>query len=119
MKKLFRVCKRVLGLPFYTGLLLIATTIQVIHQLFNWVVYGGEAVAYNQTMKRDSLAELYLRLDEKLTVDGLDFMNWASNNWYQPYGRDGEWRKRIPNEKNSNRLLTTEELYVIFKKETK
>jgi hypothetical protein len=59
--------KRLLGLPFFAGLLAIATIWNFIVKLYLWVRYGGEAINYNDKMNRKTITDVFLKLEERNT----------------------------------------------------
>jgi hypothetical protein len=57
--------KRLLGLPFYMGLLAIGMIWQFILKSFLWMKYGGEAVNYNDKMNRKTISDVFYKLQDK------------------------------------------------------
>jgi hypothetical protein len=57
--------KRLLGLPFFMGLLAISVTWQFILKSFLWMKYGGEAVNYNDKMNRKTISDVFYKLQDK------------------------------------------------------
>jgi len=53
--------KRILGLPFYLALLLISQIFLVALHTKNWIIYGGEAVAY-QKGDRETIYDIFQEL---------------------------------------------------------
>ena len=56
--------KRLLGLPFFICLLVIACLWQVVVKSYLWVRHGGEAVNYNDRMNRKTVADLFYKLQQ-------------------------------------------------------
>lgn len=56
--------KRVLGLPFFVGLVAISAAWQIILKSYLWVKYGGEAVNYNDKMNRKTISDVFYKLAE-------------------------------------------------------
>jgi hypothetical protein len=57
--------KRLLGLPFYMGLLAIGMIWQFVLKSFLWMKYGGEAVNYNDKMNRKTISDVFYKLQDK------------------------------------------------------
>jgi hypothetical protein len=57
---------RLLSLPFFTGLLVIAFTWQVVLKSYLWLRYGGEAVNYNDKMNGKSITQVFYEVQKRL-----------------------------------------------------
>jgi hypothetical protein len=55
---------RLLGLPFFAGLLAIGFIFQFFLKLYLWIRYGGEAINYNDKMNRKTISDVFYRVQE-------------------------------------------------------
>lgn len=60
-----RYFKRILGLPFFMALLIIAYTWSIVYKSYLWIKYGGEAVNYSDKMNRKTITDCFLAIQEK------------------------------------------------------
>ncbi len=58
------IIKRVAGLPFFAGLLLVALFALWLKACLNFLRFGGEAIAYTQKNERKAIADIYDKLVE-------------------------------------------------------
>lgn len=56
--------KRILGLPFFVGLMVIGAVWGIILKSYLWVKWGGEAVNYNNKMNRKTITDVFHILTE-------------------------------------------------------
>ena len=56
--------KRLLGLPFFMALMIIAFLFNFFTKSFLWLKWGGEAVNYNDKMNRKTITDIFLKLNE-------------------------------------------------------
>lgn len=54
--------KRLLGLPFFMGLLAIGMVWHFVLKTFWWVKYGGEVINYNDKINRTTVNDVFLAL---------------------------------------------------------
>jgi hypothetical protein len=59
-----RYILRLLGLPFFMGLLIIPYTYLIILKSYLWIRYGGEATNYSDKLNRKSITETFYKLQE-------------------------------------------------------
>ena len=50
---------RVLGLPFFLGLMIIWLIRIIVVRSYDWVVYGGEATAYNKLVNNKTILDVF------------------------------------------------------------
>lgn len=63
------IIPRLLALPFFAILALIALFIMWLRYCRNYILYGGEAIAYTKKMQRKAIADVFEKLQEKLQKD--------------------------------------------------
>lgn len=51
--------KRILGLPFFIALMVIASVWSIFLKSYLWVRWGGEAVNYNDRMNRKTISDIF------------------------------------------------------------
>lgn len=59
-----RYVLRILGLPFFMGLMLITMIYSFFLKSYLWVHYGGEAVNYNDRMNRKTVSDIFYAIQE-------------------------------------------------------
>jgi len=60
------IIPRLLALPFFAMLALIAMFILWLKYCRNYILYGGEAIAYTKKTQRKSIADVFEKLQEQL-----------------------------------------------------
>ena len=60
---------RLLGLPFFAGLLGIGTVYYFFVKLYLWVRYGGEAVNYSEKMNRKTISDVFYAVSRDIRQD--------------------------------------------------
>lgn len=57
--------KRILGLPFFVGLMVIGAVWGIILKSYLWMRYGGEAVNYNDKMNRKTISDVFYAIRDE------------------------------------------------------
>ena len=63
--------KRVLGLPFFVGLMVIGAVWSIVLKSYLWVRFGGEAVNYNDKMNRKTISDIFYSIQRISQVSDL------------------------------------------------
>lgn len=63
-KQTLTIVKRLLGLPFFIGLLIIGCVWAICLKSYLWMKYGGEAVNYNNKMNRKTISDIFYAIQE-------------------------------------------------------
>ena len=61
------VTYRILGFPFFTGLVLVGMVILFLKFLINYIRFGAEAIEYTSKTNRTSIKAVYDRISEQCT----------------------------------------------------
>ncbi len=61
-----KIIKRLLGLPFVLGIILVSELYRIPSMLYYFLRYGGEFLTYKQKDEHLYIADLMNKLDEKL-----------------------------------------------------
>ena len=56
---------RVLGLPFFLGLMVIWLVSVIAVRTYDWLKYGGEAVSYNDRINRVTITQVFYELQKQ------------------------------------------------------
>ena len=68
MNKILTIIQRIIGFPFFMMLALIGATSMFLKWCFNYMKYGGEAIAYTDKMSRKTIQDVFVKLTEKEEV---------------------------------------------------
>lgn len=60
------IIQRTLGLPFFICMAFIGVMILFVKFVVNFILYGGEAIAYTQEKQRKTINDVFEKLNEKL-----------------------------------------------------
>lgn len=58
------IIKRIFGFPFFAGFALICALVMWLEWVWNFIKYGGEAIAYTEKSRRKSILDVYHKLQE-------------------------------------------------------
>ena len=58
--------KRLLGLPFFMGLLIIGLIWHFFLKTFYWMKYGGEAINYSDKMNRKTISDVFYSVERSV-----------------------------------------------------
>ncbi|MFA5638693.1 MAG: hypothetical protein WC961_07435 [Anaerovoracaceae bacterium] len=59
------ILRRILAFPFFAGLSLIGALSLWLRWMFNFILHGGEAIAYTDKMSRKTIKDVFERLMEE------------------------------------------------------
>lgn len=60
-----RIIMRIIGFPFFAVLSLFACTMYWFIYMRNYIIHGGEAIAYTQKMNRKSIQDVFVELQKQ------------------------------------------------------
>jgi uncharacterized BrkB/YihY/UPF0761 family membrane protein len=63
---LLTVLVRLIGFPFFAALALISMFVLWVKYCKNYIMYGGEAIAYTQKTQRKAISDVFLKIQEQL-----------------------------------------------------
>lgn len=63
---IIEIIKRIIGLPFFAILAFIAVLFLWVKYIRNYIIYGGEAIAFNKKMNRKTIQDVFEKLEESL-----------------------------------------------------
>jgi hypothetical protein len=60
------VLVRIIGFPFFAALALISMFVLWLKYCKNYILYGGEAIAYTQKTQRKAISDVFNKVQEQL-----------------------------------------------------
>ena len=66
MKIILTIIARTIMFPFFLGLAFFGAIFLFVTWIFNYVRFGGEAIAYTKRTSRKTIADVFNKLNEKL-----------------------------------------------------
>jgi hypothetical protein len=77
--KAIKLLIRIIVLPLFSAIALIYTLILWLLFSYNFLLYGGEAIAYTTRSKPKTIAEIYGKLDDLLNTEKGDVSPQANS----------------------------------------
>lgn len=68
MKRITNIITRIIFLPFVIIAATIAMLFKLFEYVFNYIVYGGEIIAYNKKMNRKTIGDVFLEIQKENEV---------------------------------------------------
>jgi len=62
---LFTIIQRILGFPFFAGIALVGALFMWGKWMVNFMIHGGEAIAYTQKMNRKTIQDVFQKITEE------------------------------------------------------
>lgn len=72
MNKIIRLALRIVAVPFFSAIALIAALTGWVLYTVNFIRFGGEAITYTKKMQRTSIADVFNKVDELLNKEQED-----------------------------------------------
>lgn len=70
------ILSRILSFPFFLGLLIVDLLILFLRTVVNYVMYGGEAIAYTKSTTRATIFDIFNKMQNDYYLKKYDKINW-------------------------------------------